>query len=74
MPRRLSYNLFTHITAVHTTGGYWRKPGNEYTVANYAKLQPWIDLAKGLEAGFFDTLFIGDTLGPYDVYKNNISD
>jgi FMN-dependent oxidoreductase (nitrilotriacetate monooxygenase family) len=71
MDKRLSYNLFTHITAVHQSFGYWRKPGNEYTVANYAKLQPWIDLAKDLEAGFFDTMFIGDTLGPYGAYKNS---
>ena len=71
MSGRLSYNFFTHMTAVHTSYGYWRKPGNEYTAANYPKMQPWIDLAKGLEAGFFDTLFIGDTLGPYDVYRND---
>jgi FMN-dependent oxidoreductase (nitrilotriacetate monooxygenase family) len=74
MTGRLSYHLFTHITAVHQSFGYWRKPGNEYTAANYAKLQPWIDLAKGLEAGFFDTVFIGDTLGPYDVYKDDPSE
>lgn len=34
----------------------------------YKDIDYWLDLAKVLERGLFDGLFIADVLGVYDVY------
>lgn len=36
--------------------------------ANYTKLDHWTGLARLLERGLFDGLFLADVLGTYDVY------
>src|SRR5258707_15470729 len=54
-------NCVTHIVA-----GTWRHP--ESQAARYKDLEYWTDLAKLLERGLFDGLFIADVLGVYDVY------
>ena len=36
---------------------------------NYNDLQTWIDLAKLLERGKFDALFLADVIGVYDVFN-----
>ncbi len=38
---------------------------------NYKDIEYWIELAKVLEQGGFDSLFIADVLGFYDVYGGN---
>jgi FMN-dependent oxidoreductase (nitrilotriacetate monooxygenase family) len=37
----------------------------------YNKLEPWVELAKILEKGKFDALFLADVTGVYDVFRNN---
>src|SRR5947209_9644931 len=54
-------NCVSHIVA-----GTWRHP--ESQAARYKDLEYWTDLAKLLERGLFDGLFIADVLGVYDVY------
>lgn len=71
MKRRLSFNYFAHITPSHESHGFWRHPDGRHIVEDYNQLEPWVELAKSCEAGFFDTIFIGDTLGPYDKYQNS---
>lgn len=47
--------------------GLWSHPDNEahrYTDINY-----WIEFAKLLEEAQFDSVFLADVLGPYDVYE-----
>ncbi len=40
--------------------------------SDYRKLRHWTELARLLERGLFDGLFIADILGVYDVYQGGI--
>ncbi len=53
--------------AGHLSAGLWTHPRD--TSASYTDLDHWIDLAKLLERGKFDGLFLADVLGVYDVYR-----
>jgi len=50
----------------HQSPGLWRHP--EDRSSQYKDLSYWADLARLLERGRFDGLFIADVLGTYDVY------
>lgn len=50
----------------HQSSGMWRHPLDRSR--DYNKLSYWTDLAKLLERGRFDGIFIADVLGTYDVY------
>ncbi|QCB99068.1 LLM class flavin-dependent oxidoreductase [Arthrobacter sp. PAMC25564] len=50
----------------HQSPGLWRHPEDQSS--RYTDLRYWADLAKTLEKGFFDGIFIADVLGTYDVY------
>jgi len=47
----------------------WTHPRDR--TAEYNRLPYWIDLARTLERGRFDGLFLADVLGVYDVYGNS---
>jgi long-chain alkane monooxygenase len=49
--------------------GLWLHPEDQ--TINYNKLEYWTELARTLERGFFDSLFIADIFGVYDVYGGN---
>ncbi len=49
----------------HIQHGMWTHPRD--TSADYNQLQHWLDLARLLERGLFDGLFLADVLGIYDV-------
>jgi FMN-dependent oxidoreductase (nitrilotriacetate monooxygenase family) len=66
MSRQLILNAFDMNCVTHIVAGTWRHP--ESQAARYKDLQYWLDLAKLLERGLFDGLFIADVLGIYDVY------
>jgi alkanesulfonate monooxygenase len=53
----------------HLSPGLWTHPRDRSE--SYKDLDYWIDLAKILERGKFDGLFIADVLGVYDVYGGN---
>ena len=53
----------------HINHGMWTHPRD--TSTQYKDLEYWTDLAKILERGKFDGLFIADVLGIYDVYNGN---
>ncbi|MFC2999240.1 LLM class flavin-dependent oxidoreductase [Falsiroseomonas tokyonensis] len=59
-------NAFDMATPGHIQQGMWRHPRD--TAANYTSLQHWTDLARLLERGLFDGLFLADVLGIYDVH------
>jgi FMN-dependent oxidoreductase (nitrilotriacetate monooxygenase family) len=66
-PRRpIRLNAFDMATPGHIQQGMWRHPRDRS--ADYAKLDHWIGLAKLLERGLFDGLFLADVLGLYDVH------
>jgi FMN-dependent oxidoreductase (nitrilotriacetate monooxygenase family) len=61
MPKRLIFNGFSMNAVSHIYHGLWRQPDTEQTQFNDLKV--WVDLAKLLEKGKFDALFLADILG-----------
>ena len=66
MTRRIRLHAFEMATVGHIQQGMWRHPRDR--AADYTKLDHWVSLARTLERGLFDGLFLADVLGPYDVY------
>ncbi len=66
MTRQILVNAFDMNTPTHLVAGTWRHPDSQ--AWRYKDLRYWTDLAKTLERGLFDGLFIADVLGVYDVY------
>ena len=67
-PRRLHLNAFDMTCVVHQSPGLWRAPGDQSH--RWSDLGYWTDLARLLERGGFDALFVADVLGVYDVYRD----
>ncbi|MGN6125566.1 MAG: LLM class flavin-dependent oxidoreductase [Humibacter sp.] len=65
-PNHIRLNAFTMNTVGHLSPGLWRHPRDESR--RYLDLDYWVELAKTLEAGLFDVVFLADVLGVYDVY------
>lgn len=63
---RIYLNAFDMACVGHQSPGLWRHPDDQGH--RYKSLGYWTDLAKTLEAGGFDLLFLADVLGAYDVY------
>ena len=53
----------------HQSPGLWRHPRDRS--GDYNTLGYWTDLARTLERGLFDGVFLADVLGAYDVYGGN---
>ena len=66
MTQPILLNAFVMNTLVHQSPGLWRHPRDRATEFN--RLPLWLDLARLLERGLFDGVFLADVLGPYDVY------
>lgn len=67
--REIRINAFVANGPVHQSPGMWRHPDDrslEYTTIEY-----WLDLARLLEAGKFDAMFLADGSGVNDVYGGN---
>jgi alkanesulfonate monooxygenase len=64
--RLIRFNAFEMNCVVHQSPGLWRHPSDNS--AEYRFLDPWIDLARTLERGLFDAIFLADVLGIYDIY------
>jgi FMN-dependent oxidoreductase (nitrilotriacetate monooxygenase family) len=64
--RLMLLNAFDMACAGHIQQGMWRHPRDRS--ADYAQLSHWTDLARLLERGLFDGLFLADVLGIYDVH------
>jgi long-chain alkane monooxygenase len=59
-------NAFDMNCVAHIVSGTWRHP--ESQAARYKDIRYWTALARLLERGLFDGIFIADVLGIYDVY------
>ena len=68
-PRPIRLNAFDMATPGHIQQGMWTHPRD--TASGYATLGHWTALARLLERGLFDGLFLADVLGVYDVYGNS---
>lgn len=65
-PRKMLLNAFDMACVGHIQQGMWRHPRD--TATAYTSLDHWTGLARLLERGLFDGLFLADVLGVYDVY------
>lgn len=67
--QRIAFNAFDMTCIMHQSPGLWTHPQDRSV--DYKKLGYWTDLAKLLERGKFDGLFIADVLGVYDTYQGS---
>jgi long-chain alkane monooxygenase len=67
--KRLILNLFEMNCVSHITHGLWRLPGNNRERFN--DIDYWVELAKLLESGGFDAVFIADVIGTYDTFRGS---
>lgn len=65
-PRQMRLNAFDMATPGHIQQGMWTHPRDRS--ARCDDIDHWIALARLLERGLFDGLFLADVLGIYDVY------
>ena len=69
MTRPMLLNAFAMNCVAHQSSGLWRHPRDRSR--DYRRLDYWLSLARTLEAGCFDGLFLADVTGVYDVYRNS---
>ena len=67
MSKQILLNAFDMNTPGHQSMGLWRHPRD--TSHCYTTMRYWQDLARELERGLFDGIFIADVTGLYDVYN-----
>ncbi len=66
MAKEIRLNAFEMNCVAHQSPGLWRHPRDRSR--DYRRLGGWIELARTLERGLFDGLFLADVLGVYDVF------
>lgn len=69
MKPRIILNAFDMTCVSHQSAGTWRHPSSQ--ASRYNDIEYWTNMARELERGCFDTLFIADVVGVYDVYRNS---
>ena len=69
MPKEIHLNAFDMNCVGHIQQGLWTHPRDQAT--RYLDLAYWTELAKTLEDGLFDGLFLADVVGVYDVFGGN---
>jgi FMN-dependent oxidoreductase (nitrilotriacetate monooxygenase family) len=67
--RHIRLNAFDMACVGHIQHGMWTHPRDCST--DYTSLEHWVSLARLLEKGLFDGLFLADILGVYDVYEDS---
>jgi FMN-dependent oxidoreductase (nitrilotriacetate monooxygenase family) len=67
--RHIRLNAFDMACVGHIQHGMWTHPRDRSS--DYTSLGHWVRLARMLERGLFDGLFLADVLGAYDVYGGN---
>jgi alkanesulfonate monooxygenase len=66
MAKEIRLNAFEMNCVAHQSPGMWRHPRDQSR--NYRTLAYWTELAKTLERGLFEGIFLADVLGVYDVF------
>lgn len=68
-PRRLLLSAFTGVGLPnHGPGLWWHPDGGRI---DHNDLDAWLALARTIEQGGFDMLFLADSVGTYDVYRGS---
>ncbi|QQE83902.1 LLM class flavin-dependent oxidoreductase [Pseudomonas putida] len=70
MARHILLNAFNMNCIGHINHGLWTHPRD--TSTQYTSISYWTDLARLLERGLFDGLFIADIVGTYDIYGKSL--
>lgn len=70
MSKQIRFNAFEMNCVGHQSSGLWRHPRDRSW--QYKDIRYWTDLARLLEQGLFDGIFIADVIGYYDVYGGNV--
>jgi len=68
--RKILLNAFDMNCVGHIQHGLWTHPRDRSI--DYNTLPYWTNLARTLERGLFDGLFLADIVGVYDVYKAGV--
>ncbi|EPZ45218.1 LLM class flavin-dependent oxidoreductase [Alicyclobacillus acidoterrestris] len=66
---RIYLNAFVMNCVGHQSPGLWTHPEDESH--RYTDIEYWADLARTLERGRFDAVFLADVLGVYDVFEGS---
>lgn len=69
MTRQIRFNAFEMNCVAHQSPGLWAHPRDRSW--QYKDVEYWTDLARLLEKGIFDGIFLADVIGYYDVYKGD---
>ena len=67
MRKRIHLNAFSMNCVSHIQHGLWVRDDTRQREFN--RIEPWIELARLLEKGGFDALFLADVIGTYDLYR-----
>ncbi|KAF4555400.1 Hypothetical protein D9617_2g053570 [Elsinoe fawcettii] len=70
--KQILLNAFDMSTVGHLSPGQWKNPRDKS--ATKRRLDYWIDLAKLLERGGINALFLADTYGGYDTYQGSLNE
>ena len=70
MTKQIHLNAFSQCSICHHSKGQWKHPLDRSS-EGYKDVNYWVDLAKTLERGCFDSLFLADVHGTYNVYKGS---
>ena len=68
--KHILLNAFNENCVGHINHGLWTHPRDRTT--DYNTIEYWTGMARTLERGLFDGIFIADILGVYDVYRGDI--
>ncbi|NNJ18078.1 LLM class flavin-dependent oxidoreductase [Pseudomonas putida CSV86] len=68
--KKILLNAFNMNCVGHINHGLWTHPRD--TSSQYKTIEYWTELAKLLERGLFDGLFLADIVGVYDVYQQSV--
>ncbi|CAM1510769.1 Fc.00g082820.m01.CDS01 [Cosmosporella sp. VM-42] len=68
--KHILLNAFDISTIGHLSPGQWKNPEDKSTTKR--DLTYWIELAKLLESGGINALFLADTFGGYDTYEGSL--
>ena len=67
--QHIRLNAFDMNCVAHQSSGLWRHPDDRSW--QYKDIEYWTHLARVAERGLFDSIFIADVLGTYDVFGGN---
>lgn len=68
--RHIHVNAFNMNCVGHIHHGLWTHPRDQST--QFQTLEYWTNIARVLEKGLFDGIFIADVIGYYDVYQDGV--